>query len=187
MSDIYLKIIKKTSFGPVSILWVGFNGNFKIVKIILSNPEISAEDQVFNMFHDVEEVSCSGIDMISKDIQFFLNGAKIEFSLDVLEFNSCSFFQKQVLKAEYKIPRGNVTSYQFLAKYLGKEKGARAVGNALANNPFPIIIPCHRAIRSDRTLGGFQGGLKMKRILLENEGIKFDDNGKIIVQSFYYE
>jgi alkylated DNA nucleotide flippase Atl1 len=49
-----------------------------------------------------------------------------------------------------------------------------AVGHALAANPFPIIIPCHRAIRSDGSLGGYQGGLAMKRSLLEREGIRFD-------------
>jgi methylated-DNA-[protein]-cysteine S-methyltransferase len=48
------------------------------------------------------------------------------------------------------------------------------VGNALATNPFPIIIPCHRAIRSDGSLGGFQGATAMKRALLEREGIVFD-------------
>ncbi|MHA1663588.1 MAG: methylated-DNA--[protein]-cysteine S-methyltransferase, partial [Candidatus Thorarchaeota archaeon] len=55
----------------------------------------------------------------------------------------------------------------------------RAVGNALARNPFPIIVPCHRAIRSDRTLGGFQGGLKMKRRILEMEGVEFDSTSRV--------
>jgi methylated-DNA-[protein]-cysteine S-methyltransferase len=56
----------------------------------------------------------------------------------------------------------------------------------LANNPFPIIIPCHRAVRSNRTLGGYQGGLAMKRALLEMEGIRFDDTGRIATKDFFY-
>jgi methylated-DNA-[protein]-cysteine S-methyltransferase len=61
------------------------------------------------------------------------------------------------------------------------------VGNALAKNPFPIIIPCHRAIHSDGTLGGFQGGLEMKRTLLENEGIIINKKGKVEENHFHYQ
>jgi len=70
---------------------------------------------------------------------------------------------------------------------LGKQNGARAVGNALANNPFPLIVPCHRAIRADRQLGGYQGGLQMKLGLLKNEGIAFDDAGRVVCTRFHYE
>jgi len=69
---------------------------------------------------------------------------------------------------------------------LSSPNAARAVGNALANNPFPIIIPCHRAIRSDRSLGGYQGGLEMKRTLLGMEGIEFDDSGRAVTDNFFY-
>jgi len=62
---------------------------------------------------------------------------------------------------------------------------ARAVGNALAGNPFPIFVPCHRAIRSDRTLGGYQGGAAMKRALLEMEGLAVSNKGKVISDSLY--
>jgi O6-methylguanine-DNA--protein-cysteine methyltransferase len=56
----------------------------------------------------------------------------------------------------------------------------------LATNPSPNVIPCHRAVRSDRSLGGFQGGLPMKRALLEQEGIGFDTSGRVQVDSFFY-
>ncbi|MCK4795669.1 MAG: MGMT family protein, partial [Desulfobacteraceae bacterium] len=79
------------------------------------------------------------------------------------------------------------STYQRIATHLGSPNGARAVGNALATNPFPIIIPCHRAIRSDRSLGGYQGGLDMKRILLEMEGIDFDDTGRAATEDFFYK
>jgi len=60
------------------------------------------------------------------------------------------------------------------------------VGNALATNPFPLIVPCHRAVRSDGSLGGFQGGPAMKRALLEREGIAFDRAGRAAVPRFHY-
>ena len=90
---------------------------------------------------------------------------------------------KAVLAA---IPRGRVTTYQLLAKHLGSPRAARAVGTALATNPFPIVIPCHRAIRSDGTLGGYQGGLKMKRSLLEMEGVRFCDAGRVETDGYFY-
>jgi methylated-DNA-[protein]-cysteine S-methyltransferase len=60
------------------------------------------------------------------------------------------------------------------------------VGMALARNPFPIIIPCHRAIRADGSLGGYQGGLAMKRQLLEMEGITFDDSECVTTRRYFY-
>jgi methylated-DNA-[protein]-cysteine S-methyltransferase len=110
----------------------------------------------------------------------------MNFPLEIIRLDLCSEFQQGVLRAEHGIPRGSISTYQRIAGHLGKPSGARAVGQALANNPFPIIIPCHRAIRSNRTLGGYQGGLAMKRALLEMEGIRFDDTGRIATKDFFY-
>jgi methylated-DNA-[protein]-cysteine S-methyltransferase len=60
------------------------------------------------------------------------------------------------------------------------------VGGALSRNPFPIVIPCHRAIRSDGHLGGFQGGREMKQALLELEGVEVTPPGKVTTDRFYY-
>lgn len=75
-------------------------------------------------------------------------------------------FTRAVLKITGKIPYGEVRSYYWVAERLGKPKAMRAVGNALARNPVPIIIPCHRVVRSDGSLGGFALGLNWKRRLL---------------------
>jgi methylated-DNA-[protein]-cysteine S-methyltransferase len=90
-----------------------------------------------------------------------------------------------VLQREFRIPRGRVMSYGGLAGRIGHPRAARAVGTALARNPFPLIIPCHRTIQADGTLGGFGGGLKMKRALLEMEGVAFDRAGRV-QSSFFY-
>jgi methylated-DNA-[protein]-cysteine S-methyltransferase len=182
-----IKIIKSTPFGPVALIWSTLEGSPKIVRILLSKPGLSAEDQVSRIYSNTQMSSCAEIDAVAMAIKAFLEGNNVVFSFDVVTLELCSSFQKAVLCAEYQIPRGSVSTYQLIARYLGKENGARAVGNALAKNPFPIIVPCHRAIRSDLHIGGFQGGLDMKRALLEKEGITFDKLGRVICQRLYYD
>lgn len=180
-------IIQSTPFGPVVIVWSFFGDFPKIVSVLLSTPEVSAKDRVSKLYPNSEESSCIDIDAVATAIGAFLEGENIRFSLDIARLSSCSPFQQSVLRAEHRIPRGSVSTYQLIASHLGKPNGARAVGNALASNPFPIIVPCHRAIRSDRSLGGFQGGLNMKRGLLRSEGITFDSSGRVLTRRFHYE
>ena len=66
-------------------------------------------------------------------------------------------FEWQVLKATMRIPLGETRSYQWIAKQIGSPKAVRAVGQALRKNPYPVIIPCHRVIKSDGSLGGYAG------------------------------
>ncbi len=79
-------------------------------------------------------------------------------------------FQRQVWRAILRIPYGRVRSYRWVADRVGGSQYARAVGNALGANPVPIIVPCHRIVTSEGSLGGFTGGLPVKRKLLELEG-----------------
>lgn len=81
-------------------------------------------------------------------------------------------FQQKVWRALRTIPKGQTRSYAWVAKKIGKPKAVRAVANACGANPYPVVIPCHRVIRSDGSLGGFSGGLKLKRKLLAREGIR---------------
>ncbi|MGQ9687557.1 MAG: methylated-DNA--[protein]-cysteine S-methyltransferase [Desulfobaccales bacterium] len=129
---------------------------------------------------------CPEIEEIADQLEAFLNGADLTFSLDRVLLQLGSPFQQAVWRADHGIPRGQVSTYQLIAKAIGMPGGARAVGNALAANPFPIVVPCHRVIRADGTLGGFQGGHPLKRALLEAEGIFFDQRGRVQVESFYY-
>ncbi len=78
-------------------------------------------------------------------------------------------FTRAVLKITARIPYGEIRSYRWIANKLGKPRASRAVGNALARNPIPIIIPCHRVVRSDGSIGGFALGRSWKRRLLELE------------------
>ena len=178
--------IRSTPFGPVVLLWSMFDGRPGISRVLLSKPGIPARQQVSVLFPESGARSCSEINVVADDIERFLNGDDIWFSLDVVCMKLCSEFQQGVLRAEHGIPRGSISSYQGIARHLGSPNGARAVGNALATNPFPLIIPCHRAIRSDRSVGGYQGGPQMKRNLLEMEGISFDATGRVATKNFFY-
>jgi methylated-DNA-[protein]-cysteine S-methyltransferase len=182
-----IKLIPSTPFGPVAISWAMSHGEPKIFRVLLCGPECSALERLSRVFPEDEISSCAKIDRVASEMEAFLNGQDIQFSLDLVQLNACPLFQQAVLRAEHAIPRGSVSTYKLIAIYLGKPRGARIVGNALANNPFPIIIPCHRAIRSDRSLGGYQGGLAMKRALLEKEGISFDSGGRVVVNQLHYE
>ena len=82
-----------------------------------------------------------------------------------------TIFQQKVWKYLTKIPKGSVKTYSQVAKSIGKPLAVRAVANAIARNPYPPQIPCHRVIRSDGTLGGYsgKGGIKTKKILLKEK------------------
>ena len=78
-----------------------------------------------------------------------------------------------------QVPEGKVTTYGDLAKAVGLENGQRAIGTIMKKNPFPIIIPCHRVVKSDGKIGGFVYGKRIKSQMLVKEGIKIKD-GKIV-------
>lgn len=129
--------------------------------------------------------SCAAIDDLIALLGRYFAGEAVILPLDLVALEETSLFQQRVLRAEYAIPRGRVSSYGLVAAHLGVPGAARAVGHALATNPFPILIPCHRAVRSDGSLGGYQGGLAMKRALLEMEGVPFGPDGRVAIPFHY--
>lgn len=181
------KIIEPTPFGDVALIWSEMEGSPRIIQVLISKPDSSALDQLNMIYPDVKFHSEEAIERVADTIRRFFKGEDVTFSLDMVALERCSPFQEAVLYAEYHIPRGCVSTYRLLANHIGNPKGARAVGNALARNPFPIIIPCHRAVRSDGYIGCFQGGWGMKKTLLEKEGVKITDDGRVITEHFYYE
>ena len=86
--------------------------------------------------------------------------------------NKLTSFEWDVLTATLSVPLGQTRSYQWIAEKIGRPKAVRAVGQALRNNPYPLIIPCHRVIKSDGKLGGYAGkfdGKKASLLKLEQE------------------
>ncbi len=80
-------------------------------------------------------------------------------------------FSESVWVATKKIPRGHLATYQQIARMIHRPRAARAVGNALNKNPYAPLVPCHRVVRSNGTVGGFASGTKNKVALLKKEGI----------------
>ncbi|NIV31405.1 MAG: methylated-DNA--[protein]-cysteine S-methyltransferase, partial [Anaerolineae bacterium] len=89
-------------------------------------------------------------------LQEYLAGRRLTFTL-ATDLSNLTEFQRRVLKAIAEIPPGEVRSYGQVASAIGKPRAARAVGQALANNPIPIVLPCHRVLASDGGLGGYTG------------------------------
>jgi methylated-DNA-[protein]-cysteine S-methyltransferase len=106
----------------------------------------------------------------------YLRGEKVDFDVDI-DISGESQFTQRVLRELKKIPYGKVRSYLWIGKRLGHTMAARAVGQAVKRNPIPIIIPCHRVIREDGSIGGFSLGEEIKKRLLALEGV-FQGNDK---------
>ncbi|MFZ5516698.1 MAG: methylated-DNA--[protein]-cysteine S-methyltransferase [Candidatus Zhuqueibacterota bacterium] len=178
--------IGKSPFGTFILLWSVAQHEPKIMQVILPNPVRISEKIYRTLLSREIEKSCSEIDRMAAQITSVLEGERQQFSLDSVRLDLCPEFQQRVLRAEFQIPYGYVTHYKRLAIHLGHPNASRAVGNALSNNPFPIIIPCHRAVRSDFSVGGFQGGEVMKRSLLSFEGNEFNDKKRIKNPRLFY-
>ena len=169
----------QSRFDEISIVWLDAGASSIVRRIFLSNGNISASVLASVTYPGISPGMNCLIKRFADEIDIMLSGGIPEFNISILDFSVCSVFQRKVLMEERKIPRGEVRSYGRVARGIGKPDSARAVGNALATNPFPLIIPCHRAVRSNGIIGGFQGGPAMKRDLLEMEGITFSPSGRV--------
>ena len=81
-------------------------------------------------------------------------------------------FSTKVYRKLLQVPKGKVTTYGELAKAVGSKNGQRAIGMIMKKNPFPVIVPCHRVVKSDGKIGGYAYGEKIKSRMLANEGLK---------------
>lgn len=186
MQDPLYSASVQSPFGTLSIVWRETSEGPKVRRLLLPDERIPANEVVRTTPADTGPLSNPAIKSLAEGIQCFLKGEAVQFHLGLIDLGECYGFQRRVLLAEHGIPRGWVSTYGRIAMRLGTPGAARAVGTALARNPFPIIIPCHRAIMSDGRLGGFRGGLRMKRALLELEGVEFSNSGRVLTSRYYY-
>jgi len=107
---------------------------------------------------------------LHRKLSSYFLGQRVEFD-EVLDPHGATDFQKRVWNIVRSIPYGQVRSYGWVAVQAGSPHAARAVGQVMANNPFPIIVPCHRVVGQAGALTGFGGGLEMKLRLLAMEGV----------------
>lgn len=188
-------LIIPSLWGDIAILWTE-GGIASIERVFLSvagrEGEPALPDKIFAIHPEARKVdSKAAIPAVAGEaaefIRLTLDGIPGVFPLEKIPLAKCQPFQRKVLETEHCIPPGAVGTYRDLACACASPAAVRAVGSALSRNPFPLLIPCHRAIRSDGSLGGYQGGLAMKRFLLESEGVSFLPNGNVDVKKVLYK
>ena len=109
------------------------------------------------------------LDEARRELDLYFEGRLTEFDLP-LDWRLSRDFRRRVLRAINRIPYGQTRSYMQVAATAGNERAVRAAGSACGSNPIPIVVPCHRVLRTGGGLGGYGGGVPMKRALLELEG-----------------
>jgi methylated-DNA-[protein]-cysteine S-methyltransferase len=110
------------------------------------------------------------LDRVRRELDLYFEGKLTDFDL-ALDWQLTDGFRGKVQRAIAEIPYGQTRSYTEMARSAGNERAVRAAGTACGSNPIPIVVPCHRVLRSGGALGGYGGGLPMKKALLQMEGI----------------
>lgn len=108
------------------------------------------------------------LDTVARELDEYFAGARREFDLD-LDFQLAKGFRREVLRHLPEIEYGHTASYSTVAAASGSPRAVRAVGTACAKNPLPLVVPCHRVVRSDGSLGQYAGGPELKAVLLDLE------------------
>jgi methylated-DNA-[protein]-cysteine S-methyltransferase len=110
------------------------------------------------------------LDEARRELDLYFEGKLTEFELPI-DWRLTGGFRGKVQRAIYRIPYGQTRSYSELARSAGNERAVRAAGTACGSNPVPILVPCHRVLRSGGALGNYGGGVPMKEALLKLEGV----------------
>jgi methylated-DNA-[protein]-cysteine S-methyltransferase len=109
------------------------------------------------------------LDDVRRELDLYFAGKLDRFDLP-LDWRLSGGFRQRVLRAINQIPYGQTRSYTEMARRAGSERAVRAAGSACGSNPIPLVVPCHRVLRTSGALGGYGGGLPMKQALLDLEG-----------------
>ena len=153
--------------------WVGIAASSKGL-LGLTLPAISREMALSPLLHrwpKAEEGASRLITTLDDRLSRYFMGENVDFDDQVIDLRQATSFQTRVWEMARSIPRGEVRSYGWVAAQVGSPQSARAVGRAMAINPLPIVVPCHRIVGKHGELIGFAAGLDMKRRLLELEAV----------------
>jgi methylated-DNA-[protein]-cysteine S-methyltransferase len=168
VTTIYYDQLRETPLGPV---WVAA-GPRGLVAIEYNGSEDNFLAYLQKHIKGQPQRSAEKVAVAKEQLLAYLLGKSKQLDLD-FDLSSITPFQRRVLEATAKVPRGEVSTYAEIARRIGQPKAVRAVGQALRRNPIPILVPCHRVISSDGTLGGYGGNLRDQRKveLLKLEGV----------------
>ena len=157
----------QTSFGEAAVVFR--RKPFAILKTIL--PRADSQDLIGLVQEKAfgNQESHKKALAVAELIVDYFRGKPLAPPWEWMDMGGLTRLQQAVLVATADIPHGQLKSYKNLAEAIGRPRAYRFVGSALANNPFPILIPCHRVVRSDGSLGNFGGGTDLKRRLIQLE------------------
>jgi len=161
-SAVYSGLLRDTPAGDIAV-WVTRHGIRRIGSV---TPEMIEDGHWDAGGHPTLSVALHQLN------QYF-DGKRKRFHLP-LDFSGATKFQRGIYERLTEIPYGRIVSYGDIADEIGVAGAARAVGQAVGANPLPIVVPCHRVVRSDGRLGGYSGGLRNKVALLAIEGVGVD-------------
>ena len=149
--------------------WIGILGSATgLLRTTLPHPSAQEIRRIFSDSIKHATLSPHLFKDLIERLRLYFGGHKAGFP-DKLDLSQATTFQCKVWETTRLIPYGETRSYAWVAEQTGKSGATRAVGQALAKNLLPIIIPCHRVVASDGQLGGFTGGVEIKRLLLSLE------------------
>jgi methylated-DNA-[protein]-cysteine S-methyltransferase len=181
---VYYRLIASI-LGDVGVVWLFESGEPLIVCVQLPRKDLPTAEILKESYPGITEEMHKDLEEICAYLGAFLEGRNVDFPMKYVKTDQCRAFQMRVLLETTRIPRGSVTAYGDLAKRISAPGAARAVGSALAKNPLPLIIPCHRVVKSDGYVGQFGGGTELKKALLRLEGVRIDERGRMTPSSFY--
>ena len=154
-------------FGPLLI--AATPSGLVRVNLPAYDPEETLEELATRISPRVLEAPAR-LDEARRELDLYFEGKLTEFDLPI-DWQLTDGFRKKVQRAINRIPYGQTRSYTEMARSAGNERAVRAAGTACGSNPIPIVVPCHRVLRSGGGLGGYGGGLPMKEALLRLEGV----------------
>ncbi|MGA3039131.1 MAG: methylated-DNA--[protein]-cysteine S-methyltransferase [Vulcanimicrobiaceae bacterium] len=153
----------ESTIGPVYVAW-----NPRGVSAVRQADDAEDFERWFRKRFARRALPATSTPQIVDDVRRALAGEDVQLSIDLRD---CTPFETAVLRKAQEIPSGHARPYAWVARELNNPRAVRAVGNALANNPVPLLIPCHRVVRSDYTSGEYVFGPAAKDALLEHEGL----------------
>ena len=156
-SPLGLLVVAATPKGLVRVSYTEFRGEDDVL-----------EDLARRVSPRVLEAPAK-LDPVRRELDEYFDGHREDFDIPI-DWSYLAGFTREVLRATAAIPFGDVSTYAGVAEAAGSPRAVRAAGNALGANPMPVVVPCHRVLRTGGALGGYTGGLERKEFLLRLEG-----------------
>jgi methylated-DNA-[protein]-cysteine S-methyltransferase len=152
--------------------WIGLLGS-DLGLAVVTLPQKTREMAILGLGNPAakDEQSEDHFQHLTRELTHYFEGKKVVFN-EKMDFSRATIFEQSVWQMTCRIGYGQTQSYGWVAQQINNSRASRAVGQALARNPLPIIVPCHRVIAGNGELRGFGGGLEMKQYLLDLEAEK---------------